>query len=158
MYTQQCRLPSSLACQTTPQVISTGLCSIHGQMGLYQLQQVAWQDVVGCQCVNKRKQVKQLCACLPPHTEERCLDTITLARYTTNYVRNGDQCHATRQVQTSEVRKWPDSMVFVCITDELIMVSMKGRLFVSESKIAALTPTSLHEDLYSVLKHFSSLT
>ncbi|THD26309.1 hypothetical protein D915_002931 [Fasciola hepatica] len=93
-----------VVCSGQPEVIQSSGCNIEQPNGMYQSEEVRWQQVIDCQCVTQRKQLLRLCGCPPPRVEKRCLDTVNLAEYKTTFSHVAGQCIPNRDVVTTEVR------------------------------------------------------
>ncbi|CAH8436902.1 unnamed protein product [Dicrocoelium dendriticum] len=93
-----------VVCTGKPEVFSTSGCTIQRPNGIFQSEEVRWQQVVDCRCVTHRKQMLRLCACPEPVVARRCLDTTNLVLYKTTFTRIADQCLPNRDVVTTEIR------------------------------------------------------
>ncbi|KER24461.1 hypothetical protein T265_07887 [Opisthorchis viverrini] len=91
-------------CKGRHEIVQTSGCTIQKDNGLFQSEEVRWQQVVNCQCVTRRKQTLRLCGCPEPQFTRRCLDTVNMAVYKTTFIRIADECVPSQEVVTNEVR------------------------------------------------------
>ncbi|CAH8662317.1 unnamed protein product [Heterobilharzia americana] len=93
-----------VVCATKHQVIKSSGCAIERQDGIYQSEEIRWEQVLNCKCVVKRRQILRLCACPKPSIEKQCLDTVNLVVYKNTFMHIGGQCLPNQEVVTTETR------------------------------------------------------